>query len=128
MTYGIEHVGLMAEDPEALAAWYERVFGFRIVYKSQKTPPAVFLAPDSGSMIEIFPYKEGVRVLTGSEKEAVHLAIEVKDFDQALDDLGKKGVVFIGGPKESAGGVKVIFFKDPEANWGQLIYRPEPLK
>lgn len=29
----------MAKDTEALASWYENVYGFRIVYKNKKTPP-----------------------------------------------------------------------------------------
>lgn len=128
MPYGIEHIGLMAKDTEALAAWYERVFGFQVVYRNKKTPPTFFLAPESGAMIEIFPYKEGATVLSGAEREGIHLAIAATDFDSACADLKQKGVTFNGEPKESTNGVKVVFFQDPEENWVQLIYRPQPLK
>lgn len=127
MSYGIEHIGLMAQDPEKLATWYQKNLGFRVVYKNSKTPPTFFLAPDSGSMIEIMPYKEGSPVPSDSEKERVHLAIKVDDFEVATADLKKKGVQFIGEPKESSSGVKVVFFQDPEGNVAQLIFRPQPL-
>lgn len=127
MLYGIEHIGLMAQDPESLAAWYQKSFGFRVVYKNSKTPPTFFLAPDSGSMIEITPYKEGSPLSSDAAKERVHLAIKVDDFEAATSELKKKGIQFIGEPKESFGGMKLVFFQDPEGNSVQLVYRPQPL-
>ncbi len=64
MSYELEHLGVMTSDPAALAAWYCWVFGFEIVLRSDTSPPAFFLAGGGGSMLEICPWKEGVRALS----------------------------------------------------------------
>lgn len=128
MFRGIEHIGLMAEDTEKLASWYEKLFNFKVVYKNKKTPPTFFVTGESGSMIEIMPYKAETKILSGNERRYTHLAIEVDDFDQAYTHLKNAGVNFCGEPREASGGVKVVFFLDPEENQIQLIYRPNPLR
>jgi len=53
--------------------------------------------------------------------------MSVTDFDAAYAALKAKGVKFTGEPKDASGGVKVVFFTDPEGNLIQIIYRPQPL-
>jgi glyoxylase I family protein len=128
MMLGIEHVGLMARDSEKLAAWYRKTLNFKVIQHNQKTPPTIFVAGENGVLIEIMPYTDDAIVLSGKEKRGLHLAISVDDLDATLAELKDKGVEFSGEIKEFSGGVKVIYFKDPECNWLQLIYRPKPLR
>lgn len=128
MILGIEHFGLMSRDPEKLAAWYRRNFNFRIVSHNQKTPPTIFIAGESGSYIEIMPYTDDAIVLSGKEKRALHTAIAVDNLEETMNELKAKGIEFAGEIKDFPDGVRIIYFKDPDCNWLQLIYRPKPLK
>ena len=127
MYRGIEHIAICAEDTEKLAQWYVDTFGFEVCYKNSKTPPTLFVKQLGGSMIEIMP-ADGARPERGDKSPGIaHLAIAVDDFDASYEDLKAKGVNFTGEPKEASGGVKVVFFTDPEGNLIQTIYRPNPL-
>lgn len=128
MLLRVEHLGLMAEDTEKLASWYEQVLGFRVIYRNKKEPPTFFVGGEQGSMIEILPRPKGTAASAEQEKQGFHIAIEVEDFEQAIADLRAKGVVFDGEAKEASGGVRLIVMQDPEGNQIQLIYRPNPFK
>jgi catechol 2,3-dioxygenase-like lactoylglutathione lyase family enzyme len=127
MFAGLEHVAICAKDTEALAKWYCDVLGFTVCYRGSKAPPTLFVKQPGGSMIEIMPAK-GPRPSRGENDEGLaHLALSVTGFDAAFQALKAKGVRFIGEPKDASGGVKVVFFSDPEGNLIQIIYRPTPL-
>jgi catechol 2,3-dioxygenase-like lactoylglutathione lyase family enzyme len=126
MYQGLEHVAICAEDTEALARWYCETLGFEVCYKNSKTPPTLFVKEAGGSMLEIMPAKGPRPGRDDADAGLAHLALSVSDFEAALDDLKSKGVE-LGEPKEASGGVKVVFFKDPEGNLIQAIYRPNPL-
>jgi glyoxylase I family protein len=128
MILGIEHFGVMARDPEKLAAWYRKVLNFKVISHNQKTSPTIFVAAENGSMLEIMPFTDDAILLSGKEKRAIHLALTVNDLDRTIADLTEKGVEFVGEVKEDSKGVRLIYFKDPECNWFQLIFRPKPLR
>lgn len=117
---GIEHVGLLTIDPAGLAEWYERVLGFRVIYRTDAAQPAYFLS-GSGGMIEIVPSPGGPG--TPPSPAPVHLAIAVDDFDRAVEHLKEQGVS-LEEPLEIFLGGKVAFFMDPAGNRLHLIYRP----
>jgi catechol 2,3-dioxygenase-like lactoylglutathione lyase family enzyme len=125
MFIGIEHIGFMAKDPEKLAIWYEKVLHFRRIFTTAEIPPIVFLAGEKTGIIEFIPYPEGMEVPVEKDKR-LHLAIAVEDFDQALQHLQAEGVTFPDDPFDLFKGGKTVFFQDPEGNWLQVVYRPEP--
>jgi len=123
MFSGLEHIGLMANDPDQLARWYEKVLHFRRVFQSDATPPIVFLAGEQTGMIEFVPYHKD---MSAPEKDKrFHLAIAVSDFDAAVQELTTQGVVFPDPVMHLFKGGKTLFFQDPEGNWVQIVYRPE---
>ncbi len=122
MFSGIEHVGVLAENPEKLAQWYERVLNFQVIYTSNDSRPTIFLAGDNGQLLELIPDQSENQV--PNKDKRFHLAIKVNDFNEALAKLRAEKVetetsfdIFRGG--------KVVFFQDPEGNWLHLIFRPE---
>ena len=54
-----------------------------------------------------------------------HIALTVDDFEETVDRFKSFGVVVITEPTISATGGKTFFFRDPEGNIFQLIYRAE---
>jgi catechol 2,3-dioxygenase-like lactoylglutathione lyase family enzyme len=122
MITGIEHIGVMAKDPVALAEWYVQVLQFREIFRVENIP-AVFVAGEKEGMIEFIPYPEGQALLDKDQR--VHLAIGVDDFESAQQRLQEAGVEFPEPPRDIANGGKIQFFPDPEGNWLHLVYRPK---
>lgn len=123
MIKGIEHAAIAAKDIAALAEWYVRVLGFRIVYQSAN---ATFVRAEDGSMIEIIHADTDRGEQTMKTQGIRHLALTVSAFDEAYAQLKQHNVNFAGEPQESKGN-RVVFFTDPEGNYLHLLYRPSPL-
>ena len=122
--YRIEHVGIGGADPEALAAWYSSVLGFREFFRSSATPPVIFLEDGEGAWIEIFPRREGDPSPSPEERWPMHLAVAVEDFEAAVSDLEARGAKFIADAKTIFSGGRVRFFADPEGNRLHIVQRP----
>ncbi len=123
-TFSIEHVGVGADDTEAMAAWYGKTLGFREFFRTEANPPTIFLEDASGTKVEIFARKAGDRKPAFEDRSGMHIAIEVKDFDVAVADLEARGVGFIGDTLNVFAGGKARFFADPEGNRLHIVYRP----
>lgn len=122
--YAIEHVGLAAGDPEALAAWYVRSLGFREFFRTEATPPVIFLTDPAGRWIEVFPRPAGEPVPAPADRSGSHLAVLVPDFEAAVAELEGRGVAWAGPPKDIFAGGKARFFADPEGNRLHIVWRP----
>lgn len=122
--YSVEHFGIGADDPEAIAAWYVDTLGFREFFRTDAVPPIIFLQDGGGTKIEIFPRKAGEGKPAFEDRTAVHLAIWVEDYEKAVAELEARGVEFMGEAREVFAGGKARFFRDPEGNRLHIIYRP----
>ncbi|MDC7240798.1 MAG: VOC family protein [Spirochaetales bacterium] len=125
MKYSIEHFGIMAEDPAALAAWYQDVLGFDELSIPPGMTTPVFVRDRSGFIIEFFQMPEGFRWPEDQIRKAQHLCITAEDYEQTLKDLESKGVVFREEGVDIFQGGKVRFFQDLEGNWIHLVYRKQ---
>ncbi len=125
--FSIEHIGLAAQDTVRLNDWYTRVLGARVVFQSDGSPPAFFLAVPGGLLIEIYPARSS-RGETDDNGLAGwrHLALRVENIQAAQEQLTQRGVVFTEPVKPAGGGGQVLFFRDPEGNLLHLIERPAP--
>jgi catechol 2,3-dioxygenase-like lactoylglutathione lyase family enzyme len=122
----LEHIALFAADTLALADWYCRHFGMRVVFRNEAEPPTFFVADPRGICLELIGRKGPPAVEdTG---RVFHFAFVLDDdaaFDEAVSRLGAGGVPL---EKEGGGdGLRVRFFYDPAGNRGQIIKRPKPL-
>jgi len=119
-----EHVGIAAKDTRALAEWYVRVLGFKVVYDNKKQPiPTLFVQDAKGMAVEILPPPADGQV---QDSRATHFALWVDDFDAAKKELEAKGVVLepeMSSP--SFGGTRIAFFSDPEGHRIQIIRRKQ---
>jgi len=123
--FSVEHVALAAKDTRALAKWYERVLGFKIVYESEKAPKAFFVQDKNGMALEIVPPGPDGKVV---DENANHLAILVDDFDKASAELKAKGVALEPEHKSTSfGGTRVASFNDCEGHRLQIIWRGQRL-
>lgn len=77
-------------------------------------------------MLEILPASELGEEKSEGKQGLRHFALTVEDIDAAKQILSENGANIMYA-KDASGGVKVLFFTDPEGNIVQLIYRPNPL-
>jgi catechol 2,3-dioxygenase-like lactoylglutathione lyase family enzyme len=126
MIITVEHLGLPASNPTQLKDWYVNVLGAKVVFESGQIPPAFFVQFPGGLMLEIYQ-SESVNPVTGHNTLAGfrHLALQVESIEQAKSGLEKKGVTFTEQIKPAAGGGKVLFFRDGEANLLHFVERPK---
>jgi glyoxylase I family protein len=124
---GFEHAALVARDSKALAEWYIRMFGLRVVWDNGLEPPTYLLRAPDGSVIEILPGAGGERIDYDQTQPGLrHLALAVTDFDAALSYLREHGIDRFWDSRRSEE-TRLIFFRDPEGNILHLIWRAAPL-
>ncbi|MBQ8539848.1 MAG: VOC family protein [Clostridia bacterium] len=126
MTFGIEHLAIIAKDTKVLTDWYTKMFDTEVVYDNGKG--TIFLAFSDKSMIEFIPAEEMEREDLAAKRQGIrHIAISVDDFDGAVERLMAENVEVVTAPSTSAKGISTFFFRDIEGNILHLITRPEPL-
>src|SRR5687767_379563 len=95
MFKGLEHTAIASPNPGALAKWYVDHLEFRINFEYDGN---FFVRAQNGSMLEIIP-SEGDRTPAKMKDPGIrHLAIDVDNFDEALEDLRRKQVSFLTEP------------------------------
>ena len=122
----IEHVGLYAKDPSALADWYGRVLGLEVVRRLKKAgrPPVIFLKGSQGAQLEILP----TQTQTAPEQKSVdkpgytHLGIVVDGFEAFRKRLTAHNIE-IWGVRETSNGWKIGYFNDLEGNILEFVRR-----
>jgi len=123
MFTGIEHFAIASANPKRLAEWYADTLEFEITYEYAGN---YFIEAQNGALIEIIP-AEGAPCESGMRTPGMrHIAIAVRDFDAAHNQLAAQGVKFEGEPYVNQGN-RLVFFKDPDGNLVHLIQREKPL-
>ena len=125
MKYSIEHFGIMAEDPAALASWYQDVLGFDELFIPPGAAHPVFVRDSSGFIIEFFKMPGGFKHPDDQIRKAQHLCITAENYEETLKDLKSKGVEFPEDGFDIFQDGRVRFFRDPEGNWIHLVYRTQ---
>lgn len=105
--------------------FYTEVLGLTV--RSRKLSPrgselAFLKVPNSEHEIEIcsFPDSGPVEV----QEDLVHLAFEVENLDQCIDELKQKGVTITDGPTTSSSGSRFCFIDAPDRYEIELIETP----
>src|SRR6185437_13148090 len=124
----LEHVALNVADPAAMAAWYVKNLGMRIVRQSAVAPYIHFLADAAGrSVIDVYsndadPFPD----YASMHPLRLHVAFATSDPDGSRAALEAAGATFVDEMTRDDG-TRLVMLRDP---WGlalQLCKRPEPL-
>ena len=124
----LEHIALNVADPVAMATWYVKNLGMRIVRQSTVAPYIHFLADAAGrSVIEVYsndadPFPD----YASMHPLRLHVAFATSDPDGSRAALEAAGATFVDEMTRDDG-TRLVMLRDP---WGlalQLCKRPEPL-
>jgi glyoxylase I family protein len=125
----IEHVAINVPEPVQAARWYCDHLGMRIVRSMDKAPWVHFIADSAGTgLIELYCNPAAPVPDYATMHEMIfHLAFTAQDIEADHVRLIAAGALPIGAIKDSPGGGRTAFLRDP---WGvalQLVQRLKPL-
>jgi len=110
----LEHVALNVADPAAMAAWYVKNLGMRIVRQSAVAPYIHFLADAAGrSVIEVYsndadPFPD----YASMHPLRLHVAFATSDPDGSRAALEAAGATFVDEMTRDDG-TRLVMLRDP---------------
>ena len=96
-----------------------------VVDNSQAQPPGYFLADEAGMALEIIGRPAGMAGV--DTRHVCHTAFLVADLATARTALEHRGVTFEPETVVDTDAMKTAFFRDPEGNRCQIVWRARPL-
>jgi catechol 2,3-dioxygenase-like lactoylglutathione lyase family enzyme len=123
--YTWDHIHLRTTNPEATAAWYERMLGAEVIRTMQQGSPRIDLKL-GGANIFIAPVTagDGVNPPPKTPYQGLdHFGLTVTGIDAIAADLKAKGVEFTREPTTVRPGVRVCFIRAPEGVSIELLER-----
>jgi lactoylglutathione lyase len=111
-----DHMHLRSPDPEATAAFYERMFGAQILRSVQGGQPRIDLKL-GGVDVFIMPVAAGSNVSAAPahpHQGLDHFGLRVNGIDAIVAELKAKGVHFTMEPTTIRPGVRVAFLRAPD--------------
>ncbi len=126
---GIEHLGIVASDPERLRQWYVDALGFQLIVRDDGHGTAFVLGRDGRSVLEFLKAEREPGLDHWKACGIRHLAISVPadETEGLATRLKALGVEVLDDYKQVVGGVHLFFFRDPEGNVLHLVGRANPL-
>jgi catechol 2,3-dioxygenase-like lactoylglutathione lyase family enzyme len=120
-----DHMHLRSPDPEATAAFYERMFGAQILRSMQNGQPRIDLKV-GGVDVFLMAVAPGSNVNPPPDSPHQgldHFGLRVSGIDAVVAELKAKGVHFTMEPTTVRPGVRVAFLLAPEGVSIELLDR-----
>ena len=87
----INHVGIPTDDRAASIAFFRDLIGLEVIPHEIDGNPLVWTKAEDGSMVHLIEPREGVSA-------GYHVALQVDDFDAALQAIKDAGIEITSGP------------------------------
>jgi catechol 2,3-dioxygenase-like lactoylglutathione lyase family enzyme len=125
MITGFDHIHYTSTNIEEMARYFERVFGAQEASRTEARGFPMIRMNVFGLTISFIGTDPGAGQLeSGTGKRGLdHIGFKVKNLDETLDDLKKKGVKVVSGPSVTAAGLKFAFVGGPEGIRIELVER-----
>lgn len=120
-----DHIHLRTTNPEAMAAWFEKVLGAEVIRTMQQGAPRIDLKV-GGADVFVMPVKDGDGVNAAPKipyRGLDHFGLAVSGIDAVAAELKAKGAEFTMEPTNVRPGVRVCFLRAPEGVSVELLER-----
>lgn len=120
-----DHIHLRSPDPEATAAYYERMFGAEVLRSTVDGKPRIDLKL-GGADIFIAPVPPGSDVNpppVTPYQGLDHFGLSVKNIDAVVAELKAKGAEFTMEPNNIRPGIRIAFMRGPQGVSIELLER-----
>lgn len=125
----IEHVALNVPDAVAMAAWYVKHLGLRVLRKQEQAPFTHFLADEAGRVVlELYQHtKAAVPDYARLDPLSLHIAFTAADVARERQRLLDAGATPAGEIVTTETGDVMTFVRDPWQVTVQLVKRAKAL-
>jgi lactoylglutathione lyase len=120
-----DHIHLRSPNPEATAAFYERMFGAEVIRTMQQGEPRIDLKV-GGANVFILPVVAGDKTNPppmSPYQGLDHFGLSVTGIDAVVADLKAKGAEFTMEPNSIRPGIRIAFLRGPEGVSIELLER-----
>ena len=128
--YKWDHIHLRSPDPEATAAWFERMLGAQVIRTMVQGKPRIDLRL-GGADIFILPVASGDKVNpppVTPYQGLDHFGLAVSGIDAVAAALKAKGAEFTRDVTTIRPGVRICFLRGPQGVSIELLDRDEKYK
>jgi lactoylglutathione lyase len=122
-----DHIHLRSPDPEATAAWFERMLGAQVIRSTVEGKPRIDLKL-GGADVFIMPVgvSDNVNAPPVTPYQGLdHFGLAVRDVDAVAADLKAKGAEFTMEPRTIRAGLRICFLRGPQGVSIELLERDE---
>jgi catechol 2,3-dioxygenase-like lactoylglutathione lyase family enzyme len=115
--FSYDHIHLRSPNPDETAAYYERMFGAKIIKSVMSNGIERTDMNLGGVMVfiaQVPPDADLAEKPEGSFVGLDHLGLRVRDIDRVCDELKSKGAEFTVEPKTIRPGVRIAFVRGPQ--------------
>jgi lactoylglutathione lyase len=122
-----DHIHLRSPDPEATAAWFERMLGAQVIRSTVEGKPRIDLKL-GGADVFIMPVgvSDNVNAPPVTPYQGLdHFGLAVRDVDAVAADLKAKGAEFTMEPRTIRAGLRICFLRGPQGVSVELLDRDE---
>jgi lactoylglutathione lyase len=126
-SYTWDHIHVRSPDPEATAAWFERMLGAQVIRTMPQGKPRIDLKL-GGAMIFIAPVApgDGVNAPPAAPYQGLdHFGLAVRDIDAVAAELKAKGAEFTKDVTTIRPGIRICFLRGPQGISIELLDRDE---
>jgi glyoxylase I family protein len=114
----VHHVAIICSDYPLSKNFYTEILGLEIVkevYRAERHSFKLDLAVNGNYQIELFTFPDAPRRLSFPEANGLrHLAFEVDDLQDAVNELKLKGIFTESIRIDEHTGKRFVFFADPD--------------
>ena len=124
--FAYDHVHLRSPDPDATAAYYERMFGAEIIKSVMSNGIGRTDVKIGGVMFFIAQVPADAAIAQKPEGSFVgldHMGLRVRNIDAVVAELKAKGAEFTVEPKTIRPGVRIAFVRGPQNVLIELLDR-----
>jgi lactoylglutathione lyase len=122
-----DHIHLRSPDPEATAAWFERMLGAQVIRGTLQGKPRIDLKL-GGANVFIMPVAPGdpVNPPPATPYQGLdHFGLAVTGIDAIAAELKSKGAEFTMEPRTIRPGIRVCFLRGPQGVSVELLERDD---
>lgn len=133
---GVHHTGITVSNLQRSTDFYG-LLGYRVVARIEEEGEevergtgvagatlSVALLERDGGRLELIQYMApdgGPRPHPNNGIGAAHVCIEVDDIDEAVAELGDRGVAFVSEPIYHESGIRWVYCRDPDGITAELL-------
>ena len=126
----VRSIRVLATDPEAIAAFYEKAFGMSETRRPANTAAFKEIVINTGStadkakMATATPIVIATRPKDAPAGAMASLILGVPDLDKAIESVKANGGTLMRPASKSGEGLSYAFVKDPDGNQIELLLTP----